>query len=239
MRAGESLLSRFLSMKKTIVYIDGFNLYYRLKKTPYKWLNLYRLAYYYLDPKKHQISKIKYFTARVKEYSENSSNTNRQNVYLRAIRSINNLEIIFGQFKNRTVKGKYCYHCKKQKFLTKCMVFFIKLIEGHNVVTVKKFEEKESDVNIATHIVADAYENNYDCAVLISNDTDLKTPLRYVKKRLKKEIGIISPRRNIHSELMKISNFQKRISNKILKECQFPEKMNDHKGEFFCPSKWR
>ena len=30
----------------TIVYIDGFNLYYRaLKGTPYKWLNLLRIGW--------------------------------------------------------------------------------------------------------------------------------------------------------------------------------------------------
>ena len=111
------------------------------------------------------------------------------------------------------------------------------IIEGTELVTISKWEEKESDVNIATHIVADAPQ--YDCAVLISNDTDLKTPLRYVKEELGKSVGIISPRRNIHIELRDVSHFQKRISNKVLEQCQFPEKMKDAKGEFFCPPKWK
>ena len=55
-------------MKKTIIYIDGFNLYYRLKDTSYKWLNLQKLSKFYLDPDQHNIvNKIKYFTALVKE----------------------------------------------------------------------------------------------------------------------------------------------------------------------------
>ena len=87
--------------------------------------------------------------------------------------------------------------------------------------------------------MADAHQNAYDCAVLVSNDTDLKTPLEYVKKNLKKQIGLISPRRNIHADLMKISDFQKRMSNKVLGQCQFPNTLKDFKGSFSCPPQWR
>ena len=189
---------------KTIIYIDGFNLYYRLKRTPYKWLNLQKLSKFYLSSEEHQILKIKYFTAQVKRKSGNTSNILRRNIYLRAIRTLldllirifrkkikripsdtsniirqnmylravqtlPDLEIIFGQFKRRKVTGLKC-HYKNGKY-----------IEGTKLVTISKWEEKESDVNIATHLVADA--SQYDCAVLISNDTDLKTPLKYVKEK--------------------------------------------------------
>ncbi|MDE0518746.1 MAG: hypothetical protein OXH36_04240 [Bdellovibrionales bacterium] len=60
-------------MKKTIVYIDGFNLYYRIKYTPYRWLSLQKLSQYYLDLKQNQIINIKYFTAKVKRKSVDSS----------------------------------------------------------------------------------------------------------------------------------------------------------------------
>ena len=50
---------------KTNVYVDGFNLYYgAVKDTPYKWLDLATFCQN-LFPKKN-ISKIKYFSARVK-----------------------------------------------------------------------------------------------------------------------------------------------------------------------------
>ena len=214
-------------MKKTIIYIDGFNLYYRLKNTPYKWLNIQKLGQFYLGFKQNQIIKIKYFTALVKEKSEDPSNISRQHRYLRALNRIPNLEIIFGQFKKRQVTGLKC-HYENGEYK-----------EGRELTVISKWEEKESDVNIATHIVADAFKDEFDCAVLVSNDTDLKTPLRYIKENLKKSVGIISPRRNIHIELMKASHFQKRISNKVLEQCQFPEKMKDDKGEFFCPPKWK
>ena len=210
---------------KTIAYIDGFNLYYRLRYTPYKWLDLQKLSRFYLDFKRHDIKKIKYFTALVKRTSDDNSNIIKQNIYLRAIRTIPNLEIVFGQFKKRQMTGLRLHYENGQ------------YIEGDELVTISKWEEKESDVNIATHVVADAPQ--YDSAVLISNDTDLKTPLKYIKENLKKNVGIISPRRNIHIELINVSHFQKRISNKVLEQCQFPEKMQDAKGSFFCPPEWK
>ena len=86
-------------MKKTIVYIDGFNLYYRLKGTPYKWLNLHKLSKFYLKPDQHDIVRVKYFTALVKESIADRLNVNRQNIYLRALKTISNLDIVLGQFK--------------------------------------------------------------------------------------------------------------------------------------------
>ena len=46
---------------RTCVYIDGFNLYYRcLKDTPYKWLDLYRMAELLLPADRHEITKVKF-----------------------------------------------------------------------------------------------------------------------------------------------------------------------------------
>ena len=179
-------------MKKTIVYIDGFNLYYRLKNTPYKWLNLQKLSEFYLSPKQHRIVKIKYFTASVKEKSKDPSNTIRQNVYLRAIKTLPNLEIIFGQFKKRQVRG-VLLHYRNGKY-----------VEGDELGAISKWEEKESDVNLATHLIEDGYDDQYECAVLISNDTDLKTPLSRIKRKLKKTVGVISPYKRTHNRFTKI-----------------------------------
>jgi hypothetical protein len=48
-------------------------------------------------------------------------------------------------------------------------------------VCVVKTEEKMTDVNIAVHILNDAYLNKFDLAVLISNDSDLAEPLKMVQ----------------------------------------------------------
>ena len=54
-------------------------------------------------------------------------------------------------------------------------------------------------------------------------------PLICIKQRLKKQVGIISPRRNIHIELINICDFRKAITNKVLEQCQFLERMKDEK----------
>ena len=213
-------------MKKTIVYIDGFNLYYRLKKPPYKWLDIQKLSKSYLNPEQHDIKKIKYFTALVKRNSNDNSNIIHQNIYLRAIRTIPNLNIIYGQFKKRQVRGVLC-NSEDRKQLNK------------DIVKIKKWEEKMSDVHIATHLVADAHQNKCECVVLISNDADLTPPLLHIKHTLKKLVIVISPYEKISTELKKSSHFYKTISSKVLEQCQFPEKMKDDKGEFFCPTKWK
>ena len=82
---------------KTIVYIDGFNLYYgAVKGTPYKWLNLLALCKFLLP--KNEIIRIKYFTALVTARPNDPDQPNRQQLYLRALRTIPGLEIIYGHF---------------------------------------------------------------------------------------------------------------------------------------------
>ena len=40
------------------------------------------------------------------------------------------------------------------------------------MVSVARREEKGSDVNVATHLLIDACDNNIEAAVVISNDSD-------------------------------------------------------------------
>lgn len=47
---------------------------------------------------------------------------------------------------------------------------------------LKKHVEKRSDVNLAVHVLNDAWLNKYDCAVIISGDADYLQAIRLVKK---------------------------------------------------------
>ena len=70
--------------KRTFVYVDGFNLYYRaLRKTKYKWLNLEALATALLD-ESNQLTKIRYFTAPVSG-KFNAQAPIRQGKYMQAL----------------------------------------------------------------------------------------------------------------------------------------------------------
>lgn len=47
-------------------------------------------------------------------------------------------------------------------------------------------EEKGSDVNLAVHLLNDAWKDLFDVGVVVSNDTDLVTPIRMVTVERKK-----------------------------------------------------
>ncbi len=206
-------------MLRTYVYIDGFNLYYGLiKGTAYKWLNLDSLCRCYLDSTKNDIIKIKYFTARVKSRLKDPDQSLRQHVFLRALSTIPHVEIIYGHFLSHVVN--------------------MPLANGQGFADVVKTEEKKSDVNIAVHMLHDAYEDRYDLAVLISNDSDLSEPLRIISHEIRKKIGILNPHKKPSRELGKYALFQKQIRSGVLAACQFPVELEDSHGKIRKPDKW-
>ena len=167
----------------------------------------------------NQIIKIKYFTALVKSSESDPSKPERQRAYLRALLSIPNLEIIEGILKKREIKGKFLGPLGKG-------------IGKGEIVKIRKYEEKESDVNIASHVLVDSVQKDIDCIVLLSNDTDLKTPLFFARKIFHKKIGIISPSKRTHYQLQEISHFNKCITEPMLGECQFPTEVGKVKKPY-------
>ena len=87
----------------TNVYIDGFNLYYgALKGTPYRWVNLVALCRLTLP--RDRINRIRYFTARLTSLPHNPGQPARQQIYLRALATLPEVEVYFGQFLSHVVK---------------------------------------------------------------------------------------------------------------------------------------
>ena len=224
--------SKYSKAHNTIVYIDGFNLYYSLKNTPYKWLNIRKLIESILSPHWHKIIKIKYFTAR----SPFSESAHRQEFYLKAIRTLQNVEIIFGKFKKRDLKASLVITDFEK-------LEQVKQIVGGDLIQFQKYEEKETDVNIATHIIYDCCKENISSIALLSNDTDLKLPLWFARKKLKKRVVTITPTETengsiiskpAHYNLRKISNLSISMTESHLKTSLFPNKV----GGAFKPKKW-
>ena len=84
----------------TNVYIDGFNLYYRaLKDTPYRWLDLRKLAETVFP--QDDIHRVCYFTARLDARPGNLNQPRRQLVYLRALATLPGFDSYFGVFRVR------------------------------------------------------------------------------------------------------------------------------------------
>jgi len=204
---------------KLYIYIDGFNLYYGcLKNTPNKWLDVFKLCQY-LFPHV-EIVKIKYFTAPIKnrENDIDKERPNRQQIYFRALRTIQNLEIIEGTFLSHNVS--------------------MKLSTGKGFATVIKSEEKGTDVNIATHLIHDAHNKKFEKAVVISNDSDLVTPVRIVTKEIDLSVTVISPFKRNNIELMEAATNVKKVRRGVLGISQFPHRLKDSTGEFSIPDKW-
>src|SRR5713101_5637451 len=206
-------------MPDTYVYIDGFNLYYgALKRTPYKWLDLAKLCEVML-PNDH-VASIQYFTARVSARPYNPSAPLDQQVYLRALRTVPNLSITFGHF------------------LTHSVPMMLSGVNPPKKVFVDKTEEKGSDVNLAAHLLRDAFNKSFDIAVLITNDSDLAEPVRIVRQELALPVGILNPHQYHSKILQPLATFLKRIRQADLIVSQFPPAMQDAKGTFTKPASW-
>ena len=205
-------------LKKTVIYVDGFNLYYGcLKGTPYRWLDLFKLSKLLLPS--HDILQIKYFTALVTARPSNPDQATRQQTYLRALQTIPNLQIIYGHFLSHEITMPLAPPRSGQ-------------------VKVIKTEEKGSDVNIAVHLVADGFRNAYDAAVIVSNDSDLLPPIKFVKEELGKLVGILNPQKHPSVVLANTAHFVKNIRPNVLKNSQFPASLSDSKGVFSKPTQW-
>lgn len=206
---------------KTSVYIDGFNLYYgAVKDTPYKWLDLNKLCQLLLP--RHQIQRIKYFTARVSARPGDPSQPVRQQTYLRALGTIPNLEIIYGQFLQSKISMPLANPPKG----------------GSRFVEVIKTEEKGSDVNLATHLVHDGHLGRYEVAVIITNDSDLAEAVKIVRYELNLVVGMINPHRKPSFALKQHVSFMKKVRKGVLGASQFPAMMKDSHGIFRKPSVW-
>jgi len=201
------------------VYIDGFNLYYgAVKGSPYKWLGLSALCRHMLP--NDTIQSIEYFTATVSARPNDPDLPVRQHIYLRALRTIPNISICYGHF------------------LTHSVPMILTGSKPIQKVWVDKTEEKGSDVNIAAHLLHEAYQKKFETAVLVTNDSDLVEPVRIVRRSLNIPVGILNPQKHHSAALKTEATFMKRIRQADVAACQFPTIMRDAKGQFHKPTTW-
>ncbi len=196
---------------RTIVYIDGFNLYYgSLKRTPYKWLDLW--AYFQRTlPAQCNLVSVKYFTARVSPLPNDPDAPSRQDAYIRALRanSKGKIQIIEGHFSTKKVRMPLS-------------------APPNGTVEVIKCEEKGSDVNLAVELVNDAWLNVFDCAVVVSNDADLSKSMEIVKRRKTAKVFLFTPGGPIRKPLItlvKWSHKQFNVQQADLAASQLPNQI--------------
>ena len=220
-----------LAMKLN-VYVDGFNLYYgSLYRTGFKWLNPH--AFCQATFPADQINRIRYFTARVKARPNDPDQPVRQDTLFRAMRTLLNLTIHEGSYIEKPVTlPLHPIPAPPAK---------------PTFVTVVRSEEKGSDVNLASYLLVDAFDDDFEGAVVISNDSDLAEPIRLVRHRFKKRVTILfpcsRPGRSPSIELRKAVGLRggKKpliVDPALLAANQFPATLTDAIGSFTKPASW-
>jgi uncharacterized LabA/DUF88 family protein len=206
---------------KTYVYVDGFNLYYgAVRGTSYKWLDIAKMCRLLLP--RHEIGRIKYFTARVSARPGDPDQPTRQQTFLRALATLPNLDIIYGHFLTGEVSMPVAAPAS-----------------GHpRFATVMKTEEKGSDVNLATHLLWDGFRGLYEAAVLVTNDSDLVEPVRIVRRELGRTVGILNPHQHPSAMLLRHASFVKPIRKGVLAASQLPPVLSDARGTITKPARW-
>ena len=197
-----------MATMRTFIYVDGFNLYYgALKGTSFKWLDLVSLFEKVLQPR-HDILKVKYFTARVSGTPADPQKPQRQDTYLRALQCYRpEIEAHFGHFLSHRVR-----------------VPLVHPVGNQHTAEVIRTEEKGSDVNLAVHLLNDAWLNSYDCAVVATNDSDIAEAMRLVRQQIGKHIGLVTPGTGRPSrQLMAHADFSRHIRPNALRRSQLPD----------------
>ncbi len=204
--------------QRAIVYVDGFNLYYgSLKGTPYRWLDLAKLADLMLP--EQDVLEVKYFTAIV----DSPTGSVRQRVYIGALEAGQRVSTYQGHFLShvkRKPRGRLCSQC------------------GESHVEVVVTEEKGSDVNLATHLVYDACTDAFDVGVVISNDSDLVTPIRFAREKCGKTVGVINPQKHPARALLEVTDFYKKLRHGVLGASQLPRVIEHEGRRFEKPDTW-
>ena len=145
-------------MASVVAYVDGFNLYHGLHDRYGRrmlWLDLEQLVYL-LRPADDLVG-IRYFSAMVRNDPHAEA---RQNTYLDALTATTRvpLHIILGRFQPKMMTCRAC----GAKWMT--------------------YEEKETDINIATRLIADAAAGEADVALVISADSDLCSAIKAARR---------------------------------------------------------
>ena len=154
-----------------MVYVDGFNLYFGMRDANWRdcyWLDVQAFAAGLLNDSQ-SLAGTKFFTAPVRLPSAESTSArsadtaakhHRQADYLSALTTVRHLEIFLGQYRSRD------YKCPNPD----CG------LKSHEP------EEKETDVALGTEIVADAFLDRFDTAIIVTGDTDVLPAFRLVRE---------------------------------------------------------
>jgi len=204
--------------QRVIVYIDGFNFYFGLKSNAkwkkYYWLDVVKLFEMFMRPNQELVA-VKYFSAKPDDIDQSL----RQNAFFQANRENPKFKLILGKYLKKSIT---CFRCGN-------------IIHTH--------EEKETDVRIATQIVADAYQKNCDISIVVSADSDM-IPAIELATEVHQKVFVYFPPYQYSSNLatmgMGKALHMKQYESRF-RQCILPDVVHLEKTDFdlHIPEKWK
>jgi len=184
----------------------------------YYWLDYPKLAQRLAEDLKVadgvKLIATKYFTSRI---SSPEDKRKRQLVYIEALEAQGHLEIFYGNYRENDY---FCTGCNRRNYIS---------------------HEKQTDVNIAVHMLSDAFQDNFDTAILVGGDSDLVPPINKIRELFpSKRVICVFPPKRVSKELQKASNGVMHLGEVDLKNNQLPNQIT--KGDGFIlerPEFWR
>lgn len=184
-------------------YVDGFNLYHSihdLRQPHLKWLDLWALGAS-LARNGEAVAAVHYFSAYA---TWRPAPYARHRAYVSALQS-RGVTVHLAQFK---AKDKRCFNCQHRW-------------QDH--------EEKETDVHVALRLLADAFEDAFDRAILISADSDLVPVVAMVRQKFpRKQVMVVAPPGRFAAARALAPQLQ--ITKGRLARCLLPQKVHDDVG---------
>lgn len=212
-------------MQRVIAYIDGFNLYFGLHDEGWKryyWLDVQLLARNLLIGRQRLVF-TKYFTTRISGPQEKRK---RQNIYIQALETLSDLKDYFGVYLSIHDECKKCsvpYTC------------------GQCGTAHFKRREKMTDVSVAVEMLSDAYDDNYDTALLISGDSDLVPAVKAIRRIFpEKRVVVAFPPRRHQQALATSATAAFMIGRARIAKSLLPQQVTDKDGYVLqCPEPWK
>lgn len=200
---------------RVIAYVDGFNLYYGIRECGLRhlWLDISALANSLLRPSQTLVA-AKYFTAMISgakrtdppgKAAEKNAKRKRQSDYVEALRTTGVM----------IYPGHYI---EKRRSCRKC---------GDTWLVP---EEKMTDVQIATHMLTDAFADRFDVALVVSADSDLVPPVKVVRYDFNKRVVACLPPGRKSYNLSKAAGYDVQIEEAHLTASQFPDPVTKPDG---------
>jgi len=196
------------------VYVDAFNVYYGARShcgrsvPGWRWLDLAALAMSLINPyvwQEHELERLVYCTA-LRDREGDSSSRQDQQTYINALRQpIPELDIVNGKYVPRTKAGVLVEKARSGRPQRRVpspgrdhLPAWLPAEEivgpegrGELLVSVTTFEEKGSDVNVASSLLIDVLSGRVDAAMVLSNDSDLHFPPTHARMHV--PVATINP----------------------------------------------